>query len=75
MYSSYGNLVSMLAQGWQIEPPVYVRPRWRSSLRLKKENAYHFILWDGEQVSLVSVLDCPEIERFLADNRLAVDRL
>jgi hypothetical protein len=65
----------MVAQGWRIEPPVYVRPRWRSSLRLKRGNTYHFVLWQGDQVNLVSVLDCPEIGRFLADNKLSVDRL
>ena len=65
----------MLDQGWQIEPPAYVRPRWRSCLRSKRENTYHFVLWDGDRVNLVSVRDCPEIQQFLADNRLAVDRL
>jgi hypothetical protein len=75
VYSSYTYLVSMLAQGWRVEPPVYVRPRWRSPLRLRKENTYHFVLWNGDRISLVSVLDCPEIERLLAENHLAVDRL
>jgi len=75
MYSSHAQLETMLTQGWQIEPPVYVRPRWRSSLRLKKENTYHFVLWLGNRVRLISVLDCPEIEQFLADGRLAVDSL
>ena len=75
VYSSYAYLVKMLTQGWQIEPPVYVRPRWRSGLRLNKENTYHFVLWNEDRVSLVSVLDCPEVERFLRDNCLTVDRL
>ena len=75
MYSSYAHLVEMVAQGWQIESPVYVRPRWRSGLRLTRGNTYHFVLWQGDQVNLVSVLDCPEIRRFLADNKLSVDRL
>ena len=75
MYSSYAYLMDMLAQGWQIEPPVYARPRWRSRLRLKKENTYHFVLWHGERVSLVSVVGCPEMEQFLMANELAVDRL
>jgi len=75
VYSSYAHLAKMLTQGWQIEPPVYVRPRWRSGLRLKKENTYHFVLWNEDRVSLVSVLGCPEVERFLTDNQLNVDRL
>jgi hypothetical protein len=73
VFSSYVHLKEMLAQGWQIEPPVYVRPRWRSVLRAQKENAYHFILWDGSQVNLVSVIDCPEIQQFLVDQRLPTD--
>jgi hypothetical protein len=75
VYSSYAHLLTMLTQGWQIEPPVYVRPRWRSPLRLKKENTYHFVLWQGDRVSLVSVRDCGDIEQFLKDNDLGVDRL
>lgn len=75
VYSSYAHLAKMLAQGWQIEPPVYVRPRWRSRLRLKREDAYYFVLWHGDRVNLVSVLDSPEVKRFLADAELAVDRL
>lgn len=75
MFSSYAHLIAMLAQGWEIESPVFVRCRWRSRLRSKKENTYHFVLWNGNTVNLVSVLDCPQIRQFLADNRLATDRL
>lgn len=75
MFSSYAHLMTMLSQGWQIEPPIYVRPRWRSRLDTKQEDTYHLILWRDNRVSLVSVLDCPEIRRFLVDNGLAVDRL
>ena len=74
-HSSYGYLMTMLAGRWQIEPPVYVRPRWRSRLRSKQENTYHFVLWRGDKINLVSVHDCPEIQQFLADNGLAIDRL
>lgn len=75
MFSSYAHLMAMLAQGWKIESPVFVRRRWRSRVRSKKENTYHFVLWNGNTVNLVSVLDCREIQQFLADNRLAIDRL
>jgi hypothetical protein len=75
VYSSYTHLIDILAQGWEIEPPVYVRPRWRSRLRLRKENAYHFVLWQGDKVHLVSVVGCPEVEEFLTANKLTVDRL
>ena len=75
MFSSYAHLVEMLEQGWRIEPPVYVRPRWRSALRTMKEHAYHFVLWNGDRVSLVSVLDRPEIQRLLENRHLPIDRL
>ena len=71
VFSSCAHLRAMLDQGWQIEPPAYMRPRLRS----KKENTYHFVLWNGNRVNLVSVRDCPEIQQFLADNDLAIDRL
>ena len=67
--------MTVLTQGWQIEPPVYVRPRWRSRLHSKKERTYHFVVWRGDRVNLISVHDCPEIQRFLVDNNLAIDRL
>jgi hypothetical protein len=75
VFSSYTHLKAMLVQGWQVEPPVYVRPRLRSRLRSKEENTYHFVLWNGDKVTLVSVLDCPEIQEFLASEQLIVDRL
>lgn len=74
-HSSHAHLMTMLVQGWRLEPPVYVRPRWRSRLRAGEENIYHFVLWQGDRVSLVSVPDCPQIQQFLADNDLAIDRL
>lgn len=75
VFSPCAHLRVMLDQGWQIEPPVYVRPRWRSRLRSKKENVYHFVLWDRGSVNLVSVLDCPEICQFLAESGLTIDHL
>jgi hypothetical protein len=75
MFSSYGQLLAMLSQEWEIEPPVYVRPRWRSRSHSEKENAYHFVLWDDHEAKPVSVRDCPEIQKFLAETGLAIDRL
>ena len=75
VFSSYAYLMTMLAQGWEIEPPVYIRTRWRSRSRSEKEDAYHFVLWNGDKVNLVSVRDCPEMQQFLEKNGLTVDRL
>jgi hypothetical protein len=74
-YASYTSLLAMLDQGWQIEAPVHVRQGWRSHANGKEESTYHFILGQGNKVSLVSVLDCLEMEDFLAERELPVDRL
>ncbi len=75
MFSSYTHLMTMLAQGWQIEPPVYIRPRRLSRSQMERRNAYHFVLWNGDKVNLVSVRDCPEMQEFLAENAIVIDRL
>jgi len=75
MFGSYEQLLTMLSQGWEIEPPIYVRPRWRPGWQREKENAYHVVLWNGDRVHLVSVRDCAEIQEFLAENGLTIDRL
>ena len=72
-YSSYAQLVALVSQGWRVEPPVYMRPQWRS--RAREENVYHFVLWWGGRFNLVSVPDSPELQQFLERNRLPVDRL
>jgi hypothetical protein len=79
-YSSFAHLTALLDEGWQIEPPIYVRPRWRTrALRLtghsQKEHTYHFVLRYGDKFSLVSVFDCPEVQQLLESEKLTVDRL
>jgi hypothetical protein len=63
----------MLGRGWEIRPPVYVRPRW--STREFATNTYHFVVWTEDEVSIASVPECPEIRQFMAARKLAVDRL
>ncbi len=75
MFSSYAQLMAMLAEGWELESPVYVRPRRRTRSRSGNETTYHFVLWRRGQVKLVSVIGGPEVEHFLTDGKLAVDRL
>lgn len=74
-YSSLARLEEMLARGWEIEAPVYVRPGWRSVATSKEENTYHFVLWRDNRVSLVSVREGPEIQQFLVDSGLTIDYL
>ena len=65
----------MLAEGWELETPVYVRPRRRARSCSGNETTYHFVLWRRDQVKLVSVIGGPKIEQFLTDGKLAIDRL
>lgn len=74
MSSSYVRLVEMLDDGWRIQPPVYVRARWRVGDVSRKHDTYHFVLWSGDRVSLVSVAECPEVQRLLASTGLTLDR-
>lgn len=74
-YSSCTGLRKMLAEGWEIEPPVYIRPHWQSNSRWKNSSVYHFVLWRRNQVNLVSIPDSPEIAQFLIEHGLTVDRL
>jgi hypothetical protein len=79
-YSSFVHLTTLLGQGWRIEQPIYIRPRWRSRVLLahnnsEKEHTYHFVLRHGDRFSLVSVYDCPEVQQLLESEKLTVDRL
>lgn len=73
-YLPYASLQDLLNQGWKIEPPVYARPPWRTCSRsTKQQAAYHFVLWRGGKVNLVSVRDSAELRQFLAEGQLAID--
>jgi hypothetical protein len=74
-YSSFVYLMELVDQGWQIEPPIYVRPRLRSRLRPEQENTYHFVLKYGTRFSLISVFECPEVRQLLESEQLTIDRL
>ncbi len=72
-YVSCVKLEEMLADGWKITPPVYVRPRgWRPS-KSKGQSAYHLVLERKSEVHLVSIPEGPEIRQFLADSELPIE--
>jgi hypothetical protein len=75
VFSSYTRLTALLAEGWEIEPPVYLSPRWNIHSRSRIEDTYHFILWDKNSLKLVSLLDSLELQQFITDNNLTVDKL
>jgi len=74
-YVSRATLEKMLTEGWRIQPPVYVRPRWGWASRLRRRSAYHFVLERRRQIRLVSVLEGSEVQQLLDDSRLPVDCL
>jgi hypothetical protein len=64
-------LLAALDAGWQVEPPVYVRPRWGS------EHAgavmYHFILRRETGTTMVSVADGSRIRAFVQEHSLEIN--
>lgn len=74
-YTSYEHLATLLAEGWQVEPPVYVRPRLKSRILSKRQDTYHFVVRLGNAFGLISVLDCPQVQQLLEEEGLGVDRL
>jgi hypothetical protein len=66
---SYRILLAALDTGWQVEEPVYLRPRWSGGARV-----YHFILRlpPLTQPRLITVPEGPEVDRFVHDRDLQV---
>ena len=58
------SLRALLAQGWQIEPPVLARFAWAQGRT--GELSYHMILTRAAQRSLVVIPDHLELQHFLA---------
>ncbi len=66
----YWLLVYALNEGWYVEEPVYLRPRWMEG----SPRVYHFILRRSPLGSprLLTVPESPEIERFVRDRGLEI---
>lgn len=67
----YLRLLAALDQGWQIEAPVYLQPRFGPGSAL----IYLFILHHPAttELMLVRLPDSPEARQFVAREQLAVD--
>jgi hypothetical protein len=74
MGASHRHLLELLGQGWQIQPPVFVRSRWWAGSMSARGDTYHFVLWSGEGIRLVSVAESPEVVQLVMDSGLSVDR-
>jgi hypothetical protein len=66
----YRLLRSALEAGWQVEEPVYLRPRWGDG----GPRVYHFILRLNpyHPPRLLTVPESPEVERFVEQEDLRV---
>jgi hypothetical protein len=54
-------LLAALDRGWQVEEPVYLRPRWGES----GSRVYHFILHQPGGLRLVTVPEGEAVEQFV----------
>lgn len=69
----FSRLQQYLTEGWAIDPPIFVRPVWYSLA--DAHDAYHFILKRGGDLQLLVLPASPEVERFINESRLALNRL
>jgi len=67
----FSELRGALAEGWEIVPPIFVRPLW--SARSGVDRGFHFVLHRGCDTRLVIVPRFSQVERFVQDHHLAVD--
>jgi hypothetical protein len=67
---NYWLLIYALNEGWYVEEPVYLRPRWMEG----SPRVYHFILRRSPLGSprLLTVPESPEIERLVRDQSLEI---
>ncbi len=63
-------LTLMLAEGWQIEPPILARLSWAQ--RRTGELAYHVIVTRASQRSLIVIAEDPDLHRFLDEHAIPV---
>ncbi len=64
----FHQLQCALAQGWQIEAPVYWRAQWFT----QSKQGYYFILKRGREVDLVVVSESPALRQWIKAQRLKV---
>lgn len=69
----YEQLLQYLGNGWEIEPPVFLRPTWHT--RAKARETYHFVLKRQSKRWLITVPASPAAERFIAEQDLPVSAL
>lgn len=65
------DLLTALAEGWEIVEPIFARPLWSSIT--DTASAFHFVLRREQRVRLLTIPREYTIECFIAERHLAVD--
>ncbi len=69
----FQRLQEYLANGWDIDPPIFVRPVWHTLH--KSQDAYHFILRRANALHLLVVPRAPDVDLFVAERHLPLNHL
>lgn len=69
-YTGCDALFAMLLQGWQITGVVFCQQFWFSDNR--STHVYYFRLMRGDELTRMSVLHSPHVERFIMEKDLLV---
>lgn len=69
----FQRLREYIEEGWVIDPPIFVRPVWHS--RHRTQDAYHFILKRQEALHLLVLPVTPEVDHFVREQQLPLNRL
>lgn len=69
----FRRLQEYLADGWEIDPPIFVRPVWHSLHR--SQDAYHFVLRRQESLHLLVVPRAVDVDAFVNNNRYPLNHL
>ena len=69
----FQRLQEYLADGWDIDPPIFVRPVWHTLHQ--SQDAYHFVLRRAEALHLLVVPRTPDVDLFVSQRRLPLNHL
>ncbi len=69
----FRRLQEYLADGWEIDPPIFVRPVWHSLHR--SQDAYHFVLRRQDALHLLVVPRAVDVDAFVKNNRYPLNHL
>jgi hypothetical protein len=65
------ELRALIADGWEIVPPIYARPLWSSTD--DRTTAFNFVLRGPQGTRLITVPEGRTVERFIRERQLTVN--